>query len=210
MPRKMLSHKKSCRYKHYYSLWRLSHPFLQFRLPRSPQPPIKISVPNSNPPDPILGIGRSPDASPPAPRSPCACSAGEASSATPAAGAASPRLGVWFHRRQLRRGRLHQVLRVPVRGGRGHRVGAPHRVRPPRHRGRVPPPPAPRAPPLPADRHVLWSVVRAAVPRPRQRARGRHVRGPRSALTLRLLMIGPAHASCLIIFPGVFWFTFGA
>ena len=48
----MLSHKKSCRYKHYYSIWRLSHPFLQFRLPRLPQPPLKISVPNSNPPDP--------------------------------------------------------------------------------------------------------------------------------------------------------------
>lgn len=181
MRRKMLGHKKSRRYKH-YSIWRLPYPSVSpvwVRLPRSLELLSKSSVPNSNPPQ-ILRVARSPDASPTVPRSPCARSAGEASSAAPAAGAASSRLRARFHRRQLRRGRIHQVLRIPVRGGRRHRVGAPHRVRPPRHRGRVPPPPAPRGPPLAADRYILRPVARATVPRSRQRARRRHVRGPRS------------------------------
>jgi hypothetical protein len=98
------------------------------------------------------------------------------------------------------------VLRVPVRGGRGHRVAAPHRLRPPGHSRRVPPPAVPRAPALAADRHLLRPVVRAEVPRPRQRARRRHVRGPH--LTLRLLF--DRSCACLLfdrITGRAFWFT---
>jgi hypothetical protein len=52
--RKMLSHKKSRRYKHYYSIWRLclSHPFLQFRLPRSLQLHSEPPFPTRISPDP--------------------------------------------------------------------------------------------------------------------------------------------------------------
>ncbi|PWZ41446.1 putative aarF domain-containing protein kinase [Zea mays] len=50
----MLSHKKSRRYKHYYSIWRLclSHPFLQFRLPRSLQLHSEPPFPTRISPDP--------------------------------------------------------------------------------------------------------------------------------------------------------------